>query len=141
VLFAEKLSTIQKALLPASAHTALSNKKISNKELSKGKEMDKLDSIKINRSSDPSTSSLGAKDVEKRRKTQVYRLLAVYAGNQETGLTDEEASMKAEINHGWKRCADLRKLGYISDTGDRKQTSTGSLAMVCKITAEGISAI
>lgn len=103
--------------------------------------MEKLDSIKINRSSDPSTSSLGAKDVEKRRKTQVYRLLAVYAGNQETGLTDEEASMKAEINHGWKRCADLRKLGYISDTGDRKQTSTGSLAMVCKITAEGILAL
>ena len=103
--------------------------------------MEKLDSIKINRSSDPSTSSLGAKDVEKRRKTQVYRLLAVYAQNQQEGITDEEASLNAGINHGWKRCADLRKLGYIADTGSRKQTSTGSLAMVCKITTEGILAL
>jgi hypothetical protein len=90
------------------------------------------------RATDPDTSAAGAKHVKPRQGSQMMRLLAVYARYPQGGLTDERAAHFAGINHGWKRCADLRRMGWILDTGKRLETSTGALAMVCVITPVGL---
>ena len=56
-------------------------------------------------------------------------------------LTDEQAVEVSGFVGGWKRCSDLRRLGYIKDTGDRRTTQGGCKAMVCAITPAGIEAL
>ena len=97
------------------------------------------------RSSDPATSRKAAEQVAPRRGSQMARLLACY-GQAVLGLTDDQAGQKvAEISSiipgYWKRCADLRRLGYIIDTGATRPTNSGSLGMVCAITAKGQEAL
>jgi hypothetical protein len=62
------------------------------------------------------------------------------------GLTDEEAGMRAalaghEIRGYWKRCSDLRTLGLIEDLGIRRTVSSGSQAIVCAITQQGMDIV
>jgi hypothetical protein len=93
------------------------------------------------RSSDPETSrQVNPMRVGSHRAI----LIAIYADST-LGLTDEEAAARAlanghEIKGYWKRCSDLRTLGLIQDTGTRRTVSSGSQAIVCSITQEGLNA-
>lgn len=88
------------------------------------------------RVTDPDTSREAAKPS---RQTQLMRLLEAYRGW--TNLTDEEATERAGIAQGWKRCSDLRRLGYIEDTTLRKVGSQGKKQMVCCLTDAGAQAL
>ncbi len=64
----------------------------------------------------------------------------------EQGLTDEEAGMATPFKGSnmfaervcyWKRCSELRKLGYIVPTGKTRSSSAGMQQQVCVITVEG----
>jgi hypothetical protein len=75
--------------------------------------------------------------------TQATKLLKAYA-NAPMGLTDEEAGLIADLSHTgyWKRCSDLRNLGYIATlviAGHEvtRATSCGVQSIVCWITEEG----
>ena len=97
------------------------------------------------RSSDPTTSRKAAEQVAPRRGSQMARLLACY-GQAVLGLTDDQAGQKVAENSGvipgyWKRCADLRRLGYIIDTGATRDSNQGCAAMVCAITTKGQEAL
>jgi hypothetical protein len=93
------------------------------------------------RSSDPETSrQVSPMRVGSHRAI----LIAIYADSN-LGLTDEEAASRAsaqghEIKGYWKRCSDLRTLGLIQDTGTRRAVSSGSQAIVCSITQDGLNA-
>lgn len=103
--------------------------------------MTTFDDLPLFRNTDPQGSVNGAKHVKPKRGSQAMRLLAVYAENPIMGLTDEEASSQAGILHGWKRCSDLRKLGYIEDAATMRETSSRVMAMVCRITHAGLEAL
>jgi hypothetical protein len=97
------------------------------------------------RSTDPATSRKAAEQLAPRRGSQMARLLTHY-GQAVLGLTDDQAGQRVAENTGvipgyWKRCADLRRLGYIIDTGTVRETNSGSLGMVCAITAKGQEAL
>jgi hypothetical protein len=100
-----------------------------------------LDDLPLFRLTDPDTSQDGARDVQIRRGTQAAQLLEQYAQHRQ-GLTDEEAGVRSGLARRgagyWKRCADLRRLGFIVDTGVRRELSTGSKGMVCVLTAKGL---
>jgi hypothetical protein len=93
------------------------------------------------RATDPDTSKQTQKvTIASQRAT----LLAFYYQSL-TGLTDEEVAEIAEqsgfaIRGYWKRCSDLRRLGLVQDTGQRRTLSSGRLGMVCVITQQGIEA-
>ena len=93
------------------------------------------------RATDPQTSRDAATQVAPRRGSQMARLLAEYSVAS-LGLTDDQAGDRAGLTNGyWKRCADLRRLGYITDTGTTRLSNQGCLAMVCVITALGTQAL
>lgn len=102
----------------------------------------KLDDLPLFRVSDPDTSAQGAKDVKPRQGSQMWLLLEQY-GKHRFGLTDEEAGVfsgLADKGAGyWKRCADLRRLGFIVDCNVRREGKSGSKMMVCVLTAEGLN--
>ena len=103
--------------------------------------MTTFDDLPLFRNTDPQGSVNGAKHVKPRQGSQAMRLLAIYAENPIMGLTDEEASSQAGILHGWKRCSDLRRLGYIEDAATMRETTSGVMAMVCRITQAGLEAL
>ncbi len=103
--------------------------------------MTPFDDLPLFRSTDPEGSVNGAKHIKLKRTSQAMRLLAVYNEHPIYGLLDEEAANRAKIPGGWKRCADLRRLGYIKPTGEMAATLSGVKAMVCRITSEGMEAL
>ena len=103
--------------------------------------MTTFDDLPLFRSTDPQGSRNGAKHITPKRGSQAMRLLAIYAQNPVMGCTDEQASSQAGILHGWKRCSDLRRLGFIEDAGTTRETSSGVMAMVCRITQQGLEAL
>jgi hypothetical protein len=107
----------------------------------KGETMTPFDDLPLFRSTDPKGSVNGAKHIKLKRTSQAMRLLAVYNEHPIYGLLDEEAANHAKIAGGWKRCADLRRLGYIKPTGEMAATVSGVKAMVCRITSEGMEAL
>lgn len=101
------------------------------------------------RKSDPSTSRAGAAKAALHAGSQKAKLLAVYA-HSEDGLTDEQAAERAGVNLRscwWKRCNELRQLGFIQPVTDpqgRLLTRTSSAQvqrMVCFITPRGRDAL
>jgi hypothetical protein len=89
------------------------------------------------------TEQLGAADVAPRRENQKTRLLRTYV-NAPLGLTDDEAAQEADLEDTcyWKRCGELRELGYIATLTIAGVTLTkmglhGSRRIVCWITDEG----
>jgi hypothetical protein len=107
----------------------------------KGETMTPFDDLPLFRSTDPQGSVNGAKHIKAKRTSQAMRLLAVYNEHPIYGLLDERAAALAGIAGGWKRCADLRRLGYIKPTGEMAATLSGVKAMVCRITSEGMEAL
>ena len=103
--------------------------------------MANFDDLPLFRNTDPEGSVNGAKHIIPRRGSQAMRILAVYAEHPVWGLIDETAAGMAGIVHGWKRCADLRRLGLIEATGDTAPTVAGVNAMVCRITPAGLEAL
>ena len=103
--------------------------------------MSKFDDLPLFRATDPDTSANGARHITPKRGSQAMRILAVYAEHPIYGLTDEAAAAWAGITHGWKRCADLRRLGFIQATGETRATVAGVQAMVCRITEQGLEAL
>ena len=93
-----------------------------------------FDDLPLFRASDPDTSRQGAP----RRGSQALRILALY---EYADLTDDQAVEISGFVGGWKRCSDLRSLGFIVDTGERRQVSSGKLGMVCAITPAGKEAL
>lgn len=86
------------------------------------------------RTTDPETSHLAARQNAPRRTSQAVRILRAYL---EGPQTDEQAATRAQVPGGWKRCSDLRRLGYIEPTGETAFTSYGAAANVCRITDLG----
>lgn len=103
--------------------------------------MANFDDLPLFRNTDPEGSVNGAKHITPKRGSQAYSLLIAYMGSPVYGLTDEEACTIRGIHHGWKRCADLRRLGLIEPTGDYRPTMAGVNAMVCRITDAGWEAV
>lgn len=103
--------------------------------------MTTFDDLPLFRNTDPQGSVNGAKHITPKRGSQAMRLLAIYAQNPIMGLTDEEASSQTGILHGWKRCADLRRMGLIEPTGTMRPTVAQVNAMVCRITQQGLEAL
>ena len=94
-----------------------------------------FDDLPLFRATDPDTS----RNAVPRRGSQAMTILALY--DNIGGLTDEQAVEISGLVGGWKRCSDLRRLGFITDTGDRRKTLGGCQAMVCRITPAGIEAL
>ena len=100
-----------------------------------------LEDLPLFRASDPETSRQASPI-----RVGTHRALLLEQYSYATlGLTDEEAGMRAalaghEIRGYWKRCSDLRTLGLIQDTGTRRTVSSGSQAIVCSITQDGLDA-
>ena len=103
--------------------------------------MSTFDDLPLFRATDPDTSANGARHITPKRGSQAMRILAVYAEHPIYGLTDEAAAAWAGITHGWKRCADLRRLGFIQSIGETRATVAGVQAMVCRITQQGLEAL
>lgn len=103
--------------------------------------MTNFDDLPLFRNTDPEGSVNGAKHIRPKRNSQAMRLLAIYNEHPIYGLLDERAAALAGIAGGWKRCADLRRLGYIKPTGQLAETVSGVKAMVCRITSEGMEAL
>lgn len=105
------------------------------------------------RSTDPSTSQAN-KDAFVKKVSQRDALLITYYNScmfdtyvSYWGLTDEEAGRYTTWKDStmydlricyWKRCSELRKLGYIKDTGHKRESLAFQLQQVCCITEEGI---
>lgn len=88
---------------------------------------------------DPATSRRADVQSQPRRTSQAMQILAAYAAHG--ALIDEAAVAHAGVTGGWKRCSDLRRLGYIAPTGAELPTSMGAAAQVCAITQEGRRAL
>lgn len=94
------------------------------------------------RRSDPATSQAN-KNAFRTKATQRDVLLATYVSG---ACTDEEAGKRtfwrgasmfdARICY-WKRCSELRKLGYIVPTGATRTSDAGQQQQVCEITGDG----
>jgi hypothetical protein len=93
-----------------------------------------FDDLPLFRVTDPDTS----RNAVPRRGSQAMTILRLF---EYADLTDEQAVELTGLVGGWKRCSDLRRLGFIKDTGDRRTTQGGCKAMVCAITPAGIEAL
>lgn len=98
-----------------------------------------IDRLPHTRREDPSTSRQADEQSRPRRASQAMRILEAYATHG--ALIDESAVIHAGVTGGWKRCSDLRRLGYIAPTGAELPTSMGAAAQVCAITQEGRRAL
>lgn len=96
--------------------------------------------VPLFRKSDPTTSRRAGLSVAKRSPSQREILLRAYASG--FSYTDEEAGvvtglvLKPRCCY-WKRCSELRAMGYIVPTGDYAKSTAGELQMICCITASG----
>lgn len=101
-------------------------------------------SVKHARSNDPDTSKQAACENKLYRNELMRSLLMAFLAAGQTGFTDEEAGERVVglLNRSWwKRCSDLRAVGFIEPTGEKRRTSQGSLARVSRITKSGCSAV
>ena len=94
------------------------------------------------RATDPDTSAAGARHIRPKVGSQIMLLLQVYRDHSIYGLTDEQACTLATlVNGGWKRCSDLRRLGWIEPTGETRPATSGVPQRICRITAAGVEAL
>jgi hypothetical protein len=82
------------------------------------------------RRTDPSTSHAAARSLDARGQLGI--LSRAYAAAGVRGLTDEEAAIATGIESAWKRCSDLRRLGFIVATGGTRRGSSGRDGIVCR---------
>lgn len=106
------------------------------------KKLGDLSDLPLFRYMDPETSQKGAAHIRPKAGSQMFRLLEQYRQYPLLGLTDEEATTRAGIERGgWKRCSDLRRLGFVTPTGETRIASSGIEQRVCRITEEGLEVL
>lgn len=110
------------------------------------------------RNTDPATSQVN-RDAFRKKVSQRDALLKTYlldyqdsllcfsdGTDRKSGMTDEEAGLATDWLEGnmyehrvcyWKRCSELRKLGYIEVTDETRLSRAGQPQQVCRITLEG----
>jgi hypothetical protein len=98
------------------------------------------------RVSDPKTSKDAYEKQTVSRTSQQWACLVVYKNHMPKGATDDEVGVMsglAEKGAGyWKRCSELRRMGFIVDTGlTRTNPASGAKQMVCRITDKGREAL
>jgi hypothetical protein len=87
------------------------------------------------RTSDPITSRKAGLSVDPRG--QLSALSRAYEAAGSRGMTDEEAAIATGIVAAWKRCSDLRRLGFIVATGETRRGSSGRDGIVCRWQGDG----
>ena len=87
------------------------------------------------RATDPFTSRTAAAGLDARGHLGI--LSRAYREAGERGLTDEEAATATGIASAWKRCSDLRRLGFIVATGGTRRGSSGRDGIVCRWQGDG----
>jgi hypothetical protein len=97
-----------------------------------------FDGPPVARTTDPGTSHQAAKAVRVHAASQKARLLRAYA-DEPNGMTDEEAAAATGLGDSgyWKRCSELRSMGWIARTGHTRVGKTGMAQEVCAITESG----
>jgi hypothetical protein len=93
------------------------------------------------RATDPATSQqaacaatpAGESRTAAGRQNMRRRIAREYLAHPE-GLTDEEATHRAGLPTGWRRCSELRQAGVLEPTGVTRITSYGRQARVCRLT-------
>ena len=92
------------------------------------------------RNNDPKTSKRAAEKAVIKSGSQRFRLLVWY-NERAMGLTAEEAGELSGLAQKnacyWKRCSELRRMGFIEDTGQTRMAKTGNQQIVCQITEAG----
>ena len=87
------------------------------------------------RRTDPRTSRAAAASLDARGHLGI--LSRAYREAGERGLTDEEAATATGLASAWKRCSDLRRLGFIVATGGTRRGSSGRDGIVCRWQGDG----
>ena len=82
------------------------------------------------RQSDPPTSKAAARSLDPRGQLGI--LSRAYEAAGPRGMTDEEAALTTGLASAWKRCSDLRRLGFIVATGETRTGSSGREGIVCR---------
>lgn len=95
------------------------------------------------RRNDYDSSIEGAEAVTRRAPNQRQRLLLVFYRAGDMGLTDEEAAALAGLDGScyWKRCGELRTVGLIAFTGQKRVGRAGVSRNISVITEEGETAV
>lgn len=99
------------------------------------------------RPTDPATSKQAAESRDNRLRwgSQRHKLLVEFYVAGAAGLTDEEAGKASGLYQSracfWKRCGELRDLGFIADTGVTRKSSCNHDVGVCVITQSGLVAL
>lgn len=94
----------------------------------------------LTRTGDYDTSIAGAASIRMRRRSQQFKLLREFCIAGDTGLTDEEAADAAQVptlSCYWRRCTDLRQLGLIEATDQRRKGEAGVPRIVSVVTEKG----
>jgi len=108
--------------------------------------LDELPLFVAARNTDPATSQVN-RDAFVKKANQRDLILMTYS-RLAVGLTDEECGMNTGWKDSnmfdqrvcyWKRCSELRKLGFIETTGETRLSSAGQPQQVCKITVRGMN--
>lgn len=95
----------------------------------------------LTRTGDYDTSIAGAESVRMRRRSQQFKLLREFCLASDSGLTDEEAADAAQVpvrSCYWKRCSELRQMGLIEPTDQRRNGDAGVQRIVSVVTEKGI---
>lgn len=99
------------------------------------------------RATDPRTSHKAAEVIRLKAGTQRHRLLEAFArdslvGNG-TGLTDEEAMEQtvgvSPTSEYATRCSEMRRAGWLVDTGEDRKGNSGTPRIVSRITEKGLA--
>ena len=98
------------------------------------------------RTTDPATSQRAAKRAALRAGSQCTLLLRQYAKAGDVGLAAWEAGDMSGLSSRqgccyWRRCTDLRDMGFIADTDETRLSPAGERQGVRVITAAGWSAL
>lgn len=94
------------------------------------------------RRTDPDTSRQAAKDNQPRRNAQQERILAALAAVGDYGATDDAVAHRVGLpgNTVATRRRELEQLGLVERTTERRRTSSGSTAIVFRVTEAGAAA-
>lgn len=91
------------------------------------------------RRTDPDTSQIAATRNPVRRGTHRHQIMQAFltaVSSDPPGLTAEQATDLAGLNprsSPWKRVSELHEQGWLTDTGERRITQSGSPAMVLTV--------
>jgi hypothetical protein len=88
----------------------------------------------------PDTERLGAIDVYPRSGTQRRRVLDAIAAAGDDGRTDDELRLELNIWRAEARREELKRAGWVEDSGRRRRTSVNGTAAAWRLTELGLAA-